>query len=70
MSNRFLCLGLVLLARCTLLPRPVLFRRCLEAPRIHIDSQVLASLIKEKVANGSAPGPSGWTGELLALIGS
>jgi hypothetical protein len=40
------------------------------APRIHVDSGILATLVTEKVANGSAPGPSGWTGEhLQALVG-
>ena len=38
------------------------------APRTHVDSKVLAALVSEKVANGSAPGPSGWTGELLAAL--
>ncbi len=40
------------------------------APRIHVDSSIIATLVSEKVANGSAPGPSGWTGEhLQALVG-
>ena len=40
------------------------------APRIHVDGVVLSGLVMRKVANGSAPGPSGWTGELIkALVG-
>ena len=40
------------------------------APRIHVDGVVLSDLVLRKVANGSAPGPSGWTGELVkALVG-
>ncbi len=40
------------------------------APRIHVDSSILAMLVNEKVANGSAPGFSDWTGEhLQALVG-
>ena len=40
------------------------------APRIHVDGIVLSALVSRKVANGSAPGPSGWTGELVkALVG-
>ena len=33
------------------------------APRIHVDGAVLSALVVRKVANGSAPVPSGWTGE-------
>jgi len=40
------------------------------APRIHVDGVVLSDLVMRKVANGSAPGPSGWSGELVkALLG-
>ena len=38
------------------------------SPRIHVDGKVLADLVKGKVANGSSPGPSGWTGELLLAL--
>ncbi len=30
------------------------------APRIHVDSSIIATLVSEKVANGSAPVPSSW----------
>jgi len=33
-----------------------------------IDPQALVQLIKHRVNNGSAPGPSGWTGSHLQLI--
>jgi hypothetical protein len=39
-----------------------------EMPRVFVDSKQLVRLICRQVANGSAPGPSGWTGELLRTV--
>src|SRR3569623_2662923 len=32
---------------------------------VGVDYEVLAKIISKKLKNGSAPGPSGWTGELI-----
>ena len=37
-------------------------------PHIRVDSELLSKIINTKLKNGSAPGPSGWTGELIALL--
>jgi hypothetical protein len=37
----------------------------IESPIIAMDTTELKRLIKSKIARGAAPGPSGWTGELL-----
>ena len=34
----------------------------------NVDSVALAKIISSKLKNGSAPGPSGWTGELVAPL--
>ena len=39
-----------------------------EAPRIQVDTEVLVSLVRKRVANGSSPSYSGWTGELLLAL--
>ena len=33
-----------------------------DAPRIQVDTEVLASLVRKRVVNGSSPAYSGWTG--------
>src|SRR5690606_26305838 len=38
------------------------------APRIVVDPEVVSDLIKRRIANGSAPSYSGWTGELLKCL--
>ena len=35
---------------------------------IRVDSELLSKIINTKLKNGSAPGPSGWTGELIASL--
>jgi hypothetical protein len=37
-------------------------------PAIDVDMSKLVKLIDTKLKNGSAPGPSGWTGELLGTL--
>lgn len=37
-------------------------------PLIAVDSAALAVLVRKRLCNGSAPGPSGWCGELIAPI--
>jgi len=40
------------------------------SPTVAVDPEILQKLIKSKLCNGSATGPSGWTGELVsALVG-
>ena len=34
---------------------------------LDIDTDTLAKIVNTKLKNGSAPGPSGWTGELVAV---
>lgn len=37
-------------------------------PNVMADPKVLQQLVREQLANGSAPGPSGWTGELILVL--
>ena len=37
-------------------------------PLVEVDLDILITLINSKLQNGSAPGPSGWTGEMLAAL--
>lgn len=41
-----------------------------ESPRVAVDATAAYRVIKQSVANGSAPGLSGWTGELLLIAAS
>lgn len=38
------------------------------APLVAVDQHRLAELIRSRLKNGSSPGPSGWTGELVAPL--
>jgi hypothetical protein len=38
------------------------------APHVVTDLEALSDIISSKLRNGSAPGPSGWTGELVAPL--
>ena len=33
-----------------------------------VDTEALAKTISQRLKNGAAPGPSGWTGELIAPL--
>jgi hypothetical protein len=37
-------------------------------PLVAVDEGVLARLVRKRLCNGAAPGPSGWTGELIAPL--
>jgi hypothetical protein len=40
------------------------------APLVAVDAAALFRILKRRVDNGSAPGPSGWTGSLLMVLAS
>lgn len=37
-------------------------------PMINIDDDILRDIVKNKIHNGSAPGPSGWSGHMLYVL--
>ena len=37
-------------------------------PHVAVDTEALAKTISQRLKNGAAPGPSGWTGELIAPL--
>lgn len=39
-----------------------------DTPPIAVDVDALSKIVRTKLANGSAPGPSGWTGEHIAVL--